>query len=180
MNHAKHWIVTLLGCVLLGVLWPGHVAAQSDRKYREALVEMLDASQALGTLETMLQQMLPEWRQSAPQVPAAFWQKMEERWSFERLKERLIDLYVPIYRARFSVDDLHAITEFYRTPVGAKLAAATPTMTLEAMAAGEQLGWELLSELQHELKAALNEASEVEGPADNSARQAAGESKSGD
>ena len=87
---------------------------------------------------------------------------------------------MPIYRARFSVDDLHAITEFYRTPVGAKLAAATPTMTLEAMAAGEQLGWELLSELQHELKAALNEASEEEGPADNSARQAAGESKSGD
>lgn len=163
MNTAKRLILLTLGALLLSGTMCGRAMAQSDKKYRQALVEMLDASHALTAAETMLEQLLPNMRQLAPEIPAEFWSKAESRFAFEHLKERLIDLYVPIYRARFSIDELRAITEFYRTPIGQKLAEATPTMTIEAMQAGEQLGMELMDELMRDLEKAMKRAARNDG-----------------
>jgi len=46
---------------------------------------------------------------------------------------------VPIYARTFSADELKQMTAFYRTPVGAKMLAATPQLMAQGMQVGQQV-----------------------------------------
>ena len=52
-----------------------------------------------------------------------------------------------------TLDDLKKIVAFYESPVGKKLGAVTPAITMERMTAGQQLGMELVTLIQRELDA---------------------------
>ena len=63
-----------------------------------------------------------------------------------------VDIYVPIYQKYFTLDELREIVAFYDSPVGRKLAAATPAMTREGMEKGQQLGMEIANEMMAEVR----------------------------
>lgn len=146
-----YFTIAILVIVGLGAL-PLRSMAQ-DADYRQALAEMLERSNALSAAETVMDQLLPALRQVAPDAPPEYWDRFAAKWTSKELKERLIDLYMPIYRKHFTLKELRKITAFYRSSVGRKLAEATPDMTLEGMEAGQQLGWEIVGEVQRELEA---------------------------
>lgn len=54
--------------------------------------------------------------------------------------DNLVKVYVPIYQKHLTLDDLKKIVAFYESPVGKKLGAVTPAITMEGMTAGQQLG----------------------------------------
>lgn len=54
------------------------------------------------------------------------------------LIDELVDDSIPIYARNFSVAELNELTAFYRTPIGAKLLAVSPTLMAESMQ-GSQL-----------------------------------------
>ena len=144
-------VLAVLFAAVFMLALPQRSAAQDDG-YREALAEMLESSNALSAAEAVMDQLLPVLRQLAPAAPADYWDRFAAKWTSGVLRERLIDLYVPIYRKRFTRKELRRITAFYRTSAGRKLADATPAMTLEGMEAGQRLGWEIVGEVKRELE----------------------------
>lgn len=125
-------------------------AVQKD-EYRETLGKMMKLSGALALTETMVPQMISMIKKSAPNVPDTYWDSFIAKWK-TKAGDKLIDMYVPIYKKYLTLDDLKGIIAFYESPVGSKLAAATAPMTTEGMKLGQRLGEEIVSEIQSELQ----------------------------
>lgn len=126
------------------------VAAQKDN-YREALVEMLDASGTMAVDKEVISQLLPLIQRTYSNVPDTFWIEYEKEFN-DKVDEKFVEVYVPIYKKYLTVNELKKITSFYKSPVGKKLAGATPAIVSEAMAAGQQLGRELMQMIIQRLK----------------------------
>lgn len=65
------------------------------------------------------------------------------------------DLLAGIYARNFTVDEIHDLTAFYRSPTGQKLIARQPIIARESLAAGQQFGRELVADLQQQIEGEL-------------------------
>ena len=127
-------------------------AAAQDGEYRQQLTKMLDKSGALASADVIMDQLIPAMKQlTAKEVPADFWDSFRAKWN-RKTKDKLVEIYVPIYKKHLTLADLKQIVAFYESPVGKKLAAATPSMTSEGMQAGQQLGMESAREMMQEMQ----------------------------
>lgn len=127
-------------------------AAAQDGEYRQQLTKMLDKSGALASADVIMDQLIPAMKQlTAKEVPADFWDSFRAKWN-RKTKDKLVEIYVPIYKKYLTLADLKQIVAFYESPVGKKLAAATPSMTSEGMQAGQQLGMEIAQEMMKEMQ----------------------------
>jgi uncharacterized protein len=117
---------------------PAHLAAAE---------ELMEATRMREVMETSMDAMLEVQIQNAPEL-----QELEPvmREFFERFISWDIvrPQYARMYAARFTESELREITAFYRTPVGRKLAAATPALTQEGARMGERMVQENIGELQ--------------------------------
>ena len=78
--------------------------------------------------------------------------------AFERMRERtkeVLDLVLPLYAERFSVDELKEVTAFYQSPTGAKFIAAQPQIVQQSMTIGQTWGRRIGEEVQSDLNAEL-------------------------
>lgn len=97
------------------------------------LMEITGAA-ALG--QQVIDQMLPQFQQMAPEVPAAFW----ESFRAEIDTDALIEALVPIYAKHFTHAEVRELIAFYETPVGRKLVAEQPAIFQESYAIGGEWG----------------------------------------
>lgn len=125
--------------------------AAQDKVYREELAKMLEASGSMAAVKTLVPQMISMMQRTYSNVPAGYWDNFAKQFAGVA-DTRFIDIYVPIYKRYLTVNDLRKITSFYKSPVGKKLAEATPIMTAEAMQAGQQLGQEIGLEILNQLQ----------------------------
>ncbi len=124
-----------------------HAAAQApDSEYRQALQEMLASSGALESVKVMIPQVIAMTKPSQPGIPDAFWTQLEKEMRTKFI-DRVVDLYVPIYQKHLTLDDLRQINQFYQSPIGRKLAGATPAITVEGAQMGAKLGMEMAQEI---------------------------------
>lgn len=114
---------------------------------RQLLVLMGAADAALSVMEAQL----PAQQAAMPQVPAEFWTE------FMSLAKRdlgqLVEAMVPMYATRFSLEELGALTAFYGSPVGQRMATLQPELAKEAAAVGQQWGARLGAEAARVLEA---------------------------
>jgi hypothetical protein len=82
-----------------------------------------------------------------PDVPQAFWSTFRTRLDLESFS----NLLIPIYDRNFSHDDIKGLIQFYESPIGRKLLEATPQITRESYAAGQEWGLKLGQDLVNEL-----------------------------
>lgn len=143
----------LLGAVLLLALVAAvSPAAAQDDAYRGQLKALLEKSGALASADVIMAQLIPAMKQmTIKEVPADFWDAFQTKWN-GKTRDKLVEIYVPIYRKHLTLADLKQIVAFYDSPVGRKLAAATPAITNDAMQAGQQLGMEIAREMMQEMK----------------------------
>lgn len=125
--------------------------AAQDKVYREELAKMFEASGSMATIKTVVPQMISIMRRTYSNVPDTFWTQFGDRFTAQA-DTRFLDLYVPIYKKYLTLGDLKKIVAFYKSPVGKKLAEATPVMSAEAMQAGQQLGQEIGREIIEKLQ----------------------------
>lgn len=128
------------------------LAQTQDVEYKKSLKEMMTLSGGLASAEAMIPQMMTMIKQTAPSVPEAFWDALTAKWT-EKFTVRMVELYVPVYQKYFTLDELKQIVAFYETPIGRKLGASTPAISLDGMQLGQQLGLEMVSEIQEEIAA---------------------------
>ena len=106
----------------------------SHEKAAENMLELTNTKDVMAqTLETMLESQLQANPQLIPVKGAmeAFFQK---HISYESIKDELIAIYVET----FTEEELYAITEFYKTPVGQKLIKEQPDLVTKGMQIGQQ------------------------------------------
>ncbi len=144
----------LVGVSIMMLFATTFVSAQNvaNNAYKEELTKMMKVSGALTASENMVPQIIQMMKQSAPNVEDSFWDSFATKWKTKAVN-KMVELYVPIYQKYLTLDDLKKIVAFYNTPVGKKLAEATPKMTMEGMQLGQQLGMEIAGEIQKELQA---------------------------
>ncbi|MDD3036541.1 DUF2059 domain-containing protein [Bacteroides sp.] len=148
----KGLFLAVLGMIMLFATATS-VYAQSDdnKEYRDTLEKMMSLSGSLEITKTMVPQMISMMKQSSPGTADAFWDDFAAKWK-TKFADRMVELYVPIYQKYLTIDDLKDLIAFYETPIGKKLAEATPKMTMEGMQLGQKIGMEMATELQNELK----------------------------
>lgn len=137
--------------VVASVVIAAPVSAQ-ENAYRQELMRYMEKSGALAVTDQIMDQLIPSIQQITSQdVPAEFWKGFRAKWN-EKARTALVDIYEPIYRKYLTLSDLQQIVAFYDSPVGRKLAAATPAITRDGMQAGQQLGMEIAQEMIQEMQ----------------------------
>ncbi|MEA2906338.1 MAG: uncharacterized protein QOI12_3725 [Alphaproteobacteria bacterium] len=116
---------------------------------RELVVTMKLADQFRALLPIILQNLKPAITQNRTDVERDFDTILP--LLLEGMNARLDDLTeqtAGIYARHFTADELHALTAFYRAPVGQKFLDKLPAVTQESMAMGQKWGQAIAAELQ--------------------------------
>ena len=142
-------ILCLAMCAVFAAALPAR--AQSD-EYRDAVAEMMELTGALRNADVVVTQMIGYLKTSAPSVSEAVWEKIISKFN-EKMRARMVDIYVPIYSKYLTLADLRELNALYAKPVMRKAVGATPAIMQEGMSAGAALGQEIMTELQRELQA---------------------------
>jgi len=106
-----------------------------------AIRELLAETRALNMFSVTAKRMIDMQRKNPnTNLPDVFYDRfladMENGESFRWMANELIKAY----RKRFTVEDIQALTVFFKSPAGKKLTTSTPEITQETMAAGEKIG----------------------------------------
>lgn len=119
--------IVLMGLLAAALLIPPLPAAADDPAAKAAAEELLLAMGIDRTLEEIQDNKLAAISAQQPgMIPYKDTLKafLSKHLNWEALKEDL----VAIYAAEFTTEELRALTAFYRTPAGQKLAARTPAL----------------------------------------------------
>lgn len=109
---------------------------------------MLTVSGGFATAEILVPQAIEMMKQSAPGIPESYLEKLSTAMK-EKFVNRMVEIATPIYQKHLSLEDIKKIIAFYESPVGRKLGAATPLISKESMQVGQQLGMEIVRDIQN-------------------------------
>ncbi len=140
-------ILCLVVCAVFAAALPAR--AQSD-EYRDAVAEMMELTGALRNADVVMTQMVGYMKSSAPSVSEAVWEKIIAKFN-EKIRDRMVDIYVPVYSKYLTLGDLRELNALYATPVMRKAVEATPAIMQEGMSAGAALGQEIMADIEKEL-----------------------------
>jgi hypothetical protein len=76
--------------------------------------------------------------------------------SAQKHLNELTDTIVAIYARNFTVDELHDITAFYRSPTGRKFIERQAAVSRESLAAGQQFGQAVANDVQQQMSGHAN------------------------
>ncbi len=127
----------IIGVLVFSLLVGGSIFAQSS--YEEKVKTYMEAMGVEQTYKTAVKSMLAQQQQINSEVPAEVWAELENEFMKASIDE-LVEMLAPVYKKHMSEADLDKIIQFYNTPVGKKLAEATPAITQESMQVGQQWG----------------------------------------
>ena len=145
----------LLGVAVLTTPRASHAqdaaAATSVAPDKErAIRELLEATNAKQNALAALDQMVAVMRRSNSAVPAAVWDTMrvELTKDYDSLQNQLI----VVYDRHLSLEDIHAIAAFYRSPAGQHFVREQPQITREAIQIGAAWGQQVAGRLRQRLR----------------------------
>ena len=119
-----------------------------DPKLEADIREMLKLSGQGEIGVQVIQQMVASFKTALPSVPKKFWDEFVK----EVDAGEIIEMVVPIYAKHFTREDIKAMVEFYKSPVGRKMIAKQPQITMESMKVGEAWGQGISERLMKRLE----------------------------
>ncbi len=119
---------------------------------RELVQVMKATDQFKALLPTIFEGLKPAFVQGRPEMAKEYDAIMPIiiNGATQRLNA-FADMLAGIYAQNFSVDELHDLTAFYRSPTGQKLIARQPTIARASMVAGQQFGQTLVADLKEKI-----------------------------
>ncbi|NHZ41126.1 DUF2059 domain-containing protein [Massilia aquatica] len=93
---------------------------------------------------------LAEATKKVPEVAA----RVQHVFEDPALVEEMVEAVVPLYASRFTVAEIEQIAAFYRSPVGAKMLAATPQIMSESMQMSQKIMMPRMGKIMQEATAA--------------------------
>ena len=119
---------------------------------RELIQVMKATDQFKALLPTIFEGLKPAFVQGRPEVAKEYDAIMPI--IIEGASQRLAgfaDLLAGIYARNFSVDELHDLSAFYRSPTGQKLITRQPVIARASMLAGQQFGQAMVADLKEKI-----------------------------
>ena len=113
----------------------------SLQQLSKSLPQMMRANAEMGLRNNP--KLTPEQRQAElakveQQLPALS-AALQKEFNDPKLVDEMYAEIVPLYSRHFTLDEMKAITEFYRTPAGKKALQAMPQLMMESMQIGQKL-----------------------------------------
>ena len=150
-------------CVLLLLLTAplqanDDIAPQKRQLIDQLLEESGQSATAVGEQFSsfFIQQMSAVLRQAHPDLDQRAFDILKEEVALVIQEEmhvsgKFVELIYPIYDRYFTVEDLEAMLEFYRTDLGQKVLAVMPIISREAMLVGRQFGEALAPKIERRI-----------------------------
>ena len=149
MPHSRLTFVTFLVPAWLVVSVTQAQVAPVDSAKTALIHRLLELSRATELAVQSIEQALPGQRALNPQIPKEFWDEFATR--VRRETPQLLQMFVPIYDARFTTAQLQELIAFYESPLGQHLLRVQPAIVAETMQAGRQWGARIGGEIAAEL-----------------------------
>ena len=109
---------------------------------------LLEVTNCRQQAEQAFDLIIPEFIRLFPNIPITYWISFKEKLDIDSF----IRIYIPIYDKHFSHDDIKKLIQFYESPIGKKLIEATPRITQESFAGGQEWGRKLGEDIINGLK----------------------------
>lgn len=126
---------------------------KSDPAKRADIIKMMKLTGADKMAMTMIRNMIGVQRQSNPNVPGEFWDKLIENVN----SDGLLELSANSWEKHFTHDEIRGLIKFYQSPLGKKMIAVQPKVMQESMVAGQQWSMSLGRKIAEELQKATSE-----------------------
>ena len=131
---------------------PAKLAAAHD-----LLVATNTEAQFAAIIPLMFQHMRQALPAQAPGQQEQLDQVFDEiQKQFLDRRSEVLDQIARLYAAKFTAEEMHAVADFYRSPVGQKFIAAVPALAADALrlgtAWGQQIGREAEQKIRDELQ----------------------------
>ena len=145
----KSWVILLLILGLSCALPRTLLAQPVPKEKRAVIVKLMRIIHSTRLAAEIKARIIGALKQSFPDVPPAYWKKLDKRIDIREL----LDSFVPIYARNLSLEDLKKIVAFYETPAGQHYLAARGKMVAASMETGKKwaMGW--IVQVFKELKA---------------------------
>ena len=91
------------------------------------------------------------YREMYPNVEEEVWNGLEKEFSKTSMDD-MTEMLVPVYKKYMSKDDLEELIEFYKSPIGIKLATSTPLIMVESMEVGQAWGMKIGQDFEQRMK----------------------------
>ena len=127
---------------------------KSKEEYAKEIIELTDVNKLLDQVMAQLKQMQGQIRAQAgitedqSEKAKEFQEKVQakilEVFDFKKIEPEFIELFTSVY----TIDELKAISEFYKTPAGKSMIAKQPQVLQKSMAIAQDKVKILIPELQ--------------------------------
>lgn len=151
-------LIALLALVFAASLLGARPAAAQtpSPEAMTAAHELVTASRAADQLRTLMplimRQLKPAIAQGRPDVERDFDAVLPTLLDgISARSNEFADAVALIYARNFSVDELHEITGFYRSPIGQKFLEKMPVIAQESVAMGQKFGQAIAVELRQRM-----------------------------
>ena len=146
----KILLLSVFSLFVIGIAKGQENELQAD-PYDEAVKKMLAVTNVQGQFDAIVPQIFGMFRAQATSVPTEFWDMAEAKMNKELL-DGILQIYIPLYKEYFTLEEIQELTRFYESPLGQKMSKTLPEMTVKAMQSSQQLTMRIAQELVAELK----------------------------
>jgi hypothetical protein len=127
--------------ILFLVVLAGYAPAQANDEARKAAAELVKVVMPKAQYESMIQmistqmgsKLLQDMRQKGMNPPDDFAQRMSRTMLEIMPYDEQLALATDAYADNFTLDEIHTMAAFYKTPVGEKVLSLQPKITGETM-----------------------------------------------
>jgi hypothetical protein len=147
--------------ILAGLaLWPAAARADDAGDRRAAAVTLLDQLHSADAIMVMMPNIIGQIRTNLTHNDATLGRQFDGiaprlQAEADAAKPALIEKLVDIYAATFTLDELHQMSDFYRTPAGLKMVASQSQLSNDVLAAAREWGTGIARTLAKEAAAEL-------------------------
>lgn len=126
-------------------------AAPLSREKEADIRRLLELVLPRDRINQSLNEVISAMKTAMPQVPERVWQEVVGELRLD--SEAVFRIYLPIYDAYYSVDEVKRLIAFYESSLGNKALRNLPLIEAEAALQGEAVGRELLRKITERLRA---------------------------
>jgi uncharacterized protein len=154
---------SLAGLILAMAVVVQPVAAQQPAPAAAnvaAAEELLTTMGMTKQFDAVIPMMMQQMRQIIVQSNPAAGKEIDDvvkaiTAKFSARKNEVVPLAAQVYARRLTIEDMKAMTAFFKTPAGQRFVEMTPQLTQESMMIGQQWGQKLGQEVEQEMKQEL-------------------------
>lgn len=142
--------LNLLTIILLIFAIPS-LAQDKVEAYDQDVRKLLELTGSTATFNTVIDQMIGNYRQSDLGVPDEFWDQVLKEFKKDPLEE-LYKMILPIYKRHLTHEEIRGLITFYESEIGKTFIEKMPMIMQESMQAGSEWGQMIAEKITRKLK----------------------------